>query len=95
MSGNNGDSIRQHTTVMTDEGGPSEMRFRGAVRILRKEAQKSVALAAFYKTIHGKSWPSYWRFCSELGISFAARSVTKIQTMHKWMATSCVECANQ
>ena len=31
MSGNNGDSIRQHTTVMTDEGGPSEVRSEVAV----------------------------------------------------------------
>src|SRR3981189_528342 len=31
MSGNNGDSIRQHTTVMTDEGRPSEVRSEVAV----------------------------------------------------------------
>src|SRR6267154_572758 len=31
MSGNNGDSIRQHTTVMTDEGRPCEVRSEVAV----------------------------------------------------------------
>src|SRR6266576_3526787 len=40
MSGNNGDSIRQHTTVMTDEGRPSEVRSDVAVPAPEKGGAK-------------------------------------------------------
>src|SRR6266478_6738811 len=40
MSGNNGDSIRQHTTVMTDEGRPSEVRSEVAVPDPKKGGAK-------------------------------------------------------
>src|SRR5258705_12998291 len=40
MSGNNGDSIRQHTTVMTDEGRPSEVRSEVAVPDPKKGGTK-------------------------------------------------------
>jgi len=69
MSGNNG--TRLDSTHCDDrlKAGRGEVRSEVAVPDPEKGGTKVSGVAAFYKT-STEILPSYWRFCSELGISF-------------------------
>jgi len=52
MPDNNGDSVRQHTTVMTDEGRPSEVRSDVAVPDPEKGGTKVSGARRVLQDIH-------------------------------------------